>query len=434
MSSVFENFFKNNLLQICYENKFKNLNCILGSFEILISIILIVFIILGLIKMLKFYESINLETILLIFSILQILLLDIIIIIPHDFLFECFFFIQIIHISLTIRKFIILAKNPKSKYLENFFFIIINLINIILLILYILSFLEIFLGHIYFYIKSFIRILYFITAIILTILCRIIIKKLKILEKKNIKYELNLKHQESSSSNKSSNLVVSFENNEWMFISIRERQITPLYILNLICSFIQMSFVFSKHFLLGNYFVKNEKKIEINEDKNLGFFIYYSYFIICFINVLVNYICFYYIVKEQYKPQDNYNIINSRKKKKVLDDRFISRESIKIEEDEKEISVIMEEKIKDKKKYLKSIYSNTFTEDTERDKQDKYFVHNNDKDDENKEDKEGKDIDEKKVELVNHQDISYGEPSERITNVSNNPINQSTEDKMSFLN
>ena len=115
----------------------------------------------------------------------------------------------------------------------------------------------------------------------------LLIKKIKIVENKNEKYELNLKHQDTNHSNKSnnSNIIISFNNNEWMFFLIRERQVTPLYILNLICSFIQMSFILSKHILLSNDFSIEFKYIASN---NKGVIIYNIYILICFLIVLVD--------------------------------------------------------------------------------------------------------------------------------------------------
>ena len=404
MPSAFENFFDNNLIKSCLDNNFKNLNCILGTTEIIISLILILISILGLIKLLNYYDKMNFETALLIFSIIQILLLDIIIIIPHDLLFECFFFVQICHISLTIRKFIILTKQEKSKVKENLLFVILNILNIIIFTFYILSLLNILLNNIYLYIQSTIRIYYFITAIILSFYCRKVIDKLKKIEKRNESYELKLKHKDSEISN-NSNLVISFHNNEWMFILIRERQIIPLYILNLICSFIQMTFVLSKHFLLEDFFQKDEYKLICL--KNKGYIIYYFYLIFCFLNVFVNYFCFYWIVREQFEEN---NEIKNKTNKNILNEAFIERETINNKENEKEIKSLMEDK-KDKKKFAKSIYSNTFTDvDDEKNNQENYFVQEKEKE-------------ENKLEMV---EPSNEEISDRGTLISNNPINQST--------
>ena len=422
MTSLPEKILNENLISICLDSNFKNLNCLLGTSEIIFSLIIIIITIVGLKHLLNYYEKISLEIGLLLFSIVQIILLDIIIIIPYDILFECFFFVQICHISITIRKFIMITKQDISKIKENLSFIIINIINILVFTFFILSLLDIFLGAYYIYIQCSIRVYYFITAIILTVICRALIKKIKNYEKRNESYELHLKTKNSENSfnndnsNSNSNIILSFHNKEWMYFSMRERQIIPLYILDLICSFLQMSFIISKHFFLENYFDNNVFKIKASN--NNGYIIYYIYLFICYLNVLVNYFCFYWVVRDQYNNSNEISKLN-KKKKKVIDDKFITKEIIKNEEDKKEINVLMEEKIKDKKKFTKSIYSNTFTEnpeDNEKDNQENYFVKEKDKD-------KDKDIDNKQIEL---KGPSSEEISGRETIISNNPINQST--------
>ena len=105
--------------------------------------------------------------------------------------------------------------------------------------------------------------------------------------------------------------------------------------------------------------------------------------------------------------------MNKKKKRNLLDENFIERETIKNIENQKEIKVLMEEKIKDKKKFAKSIYSNTFTEpndENDKDKEDNYKVKERDKE-------------EKKLELV---EPSFESISGRGTIVSTNAINKST--------
>ena len=423
MPSGLDNFFNDNLITICFNNNniLNNLNCLLGAFEIILSLIFIIFIIYGLIKLLNYYEKINFETVLLLVSIIQIILLDIIIIIPHDLLFDFFFFLQICHISL-IRKFIKLIKQDSSQYKENLIFTIIILVNVFIFSLYLLSLLDIFLNNIYLYIQSSIRIYYFLTAIFLTFLCRELIKKIKIYEKTNESYEIKLKSKDSlySNTNNSNKVVLSFQNNEWMYFLMRERQIVPLYVLNLICSFIQMSFILSKQFILNDIFKKNEYRVISLTNK--GYIIYYIYIFICFLNALVNYFSFYWIVRHQYNSNNDISKLNRNKKRKIIDNNFIQRETIKNEEDEKEIKALMEEKIKDKKNFMKSIYSNTFTEvteDNDKDKEENYFIQEKDKD-----------IDNKKIELI---DPSFEGIPGVGTMVSNNPINQSTVNNESLL-
>lgn len=407
MSSAFDDFFNDNLVKICLNAKFSDLNCILGTSGMTISILLIAITIFGLFKLVKYYDSINFEISLFLFSILQIVLLDIIILIPHDFLFEIFFFIQMIHISLTIRKFLIITGNNKDQFKENFIFIILNIFNIVIFIFYLLSLLDILFNGIYLYIQSTIRLYYFIMAIILTFLCRSIIKKIKHLEKANI---YQIRQKESNNSN-NSHLFLSFKDNDWMFFLMREKQVKPLYILNLLCSFIQLIFILSKHFLLDGHFEKKIYKIKIQT--NEGCIIYYIYITICFLNILVNYFCFYWVVRDQYKSQENET---NKKKKNLLDENFIERQTIRNQEEQKDIDVFVNDKSEKKKKkikYSKSIYTNTFTEIDEDNDKEKYFIKEKDR------------------EMNNQKDETIGpseeETSGRVTENSNNGIiNNST--------
>ena len=174
MSSGFENFFRDNFIEVCFDNNFSNLNCILGSIELISSLLIIVLTIIGLIKMIKFYDTFNFEISLLLIIIFQIILIDFIIVAPHDFLFEIFFLMQLFIISLIIRKFIKIISDNKLR--ANILFIIINVINLIIFTLYILSLFEQFLGDVNLYIRFSSRIFYFLISINLFFLSRSLIK------------------------------------------------------------------------------------------------------------------------------------------------------------------------------------------------------------------------------------------------------------------
>ena len=137
MPSPFENFFDDNLIKICSDKNFLNVNCIIGSCEFFLGLIILLLTIKGMINMIKYYDKFNFEISLLLVSIFQIILMNIIIIVPHDFLYEIFFLIQLFIISLIIRKF--WGVTGMSKFLENLIFIIINIINIAIFTFYILS-------------------------------------------------------------------------------------------------------------------------------------------------------------------------------------------------------------------------------------------------------------------------------------------------------
>ena len=392
MPSGFDNFFDDNIFEVCIKDKFANVNCIFGLVEFISSFALLIITIIGLVKMIKYYDSFNFEMCLVIFSIFQILLMDMIIITPHDFLFELFFVTQLLVISLIIRKFIKIIRNQKLK--ENVIFIIINVINLVIFVFFILSLFDLFLTDIYLYIRFSSRIFYFLITVCLAFLCRSLIQKLEKYEKKSETFDLFLRKNTAKTS-KSEHFVFSVYSQELFFL-IRKKQLTPLYIVNLLCSFIQMLFILLGTFVLTNMFFKKNNKI-VSTDT--GYIIYYIYLLSYFLNIMVNFICFYWMIREQYNQPDMK--MPQKKDNKILDEDYIIRESIRTTQ-ELSNSILLEEKDKKTAKQ-KSLYSNTFSDADDRENQENYFV----KKDENSE------------QLDDNININ------RETQASNNAINSS---------
>jgi hypothetical protein len=382
MPSGFDHFFDDNIFEICIKNNFSNINCIFGSIEFISSFVILALTILGLIKMIKYYDKFNFEMCLLLFSIFQILLMDMIIITPHDFLFELFFVTQLFLVSLIIWKFLKIIKSNKLR--ENIIIFLINIINILIFIFFVLSLFELFLADIYLYIRFTSRIFYFLTTVNLAILCRALIKKLDKYETKNETFDLFLRKYNTKNSVKSEHFVFSFYSQE-LFFMVRKKQITPLYIVNLLCSFIQMIFIFLKSFILTDIFSKKDNKIVSTDE---GYIIYYIYLLSYFLNIMINFICFYWMIREQYNQSDIK--INKKKDNKILDEDFIIRESI---QSSKEVTKnIFTEKNDDKNRKLKkSLYSSTFSDLDDKDNQENYFVKK----------------DEKKFEDIKEESIEY---------------------------
>ena len=251
MPSGFDNFFDNNIFEVCAKNSFPNINCIFGLVEFISSFALLILTIIGLVKMIKYYDSFNFEMSLVLISIFQILLMDMIIIAPHDFLFELFFVTQLLVISLIIRKFLQIIKYEKIR--ENVIFIIINVISSAIFVFFMLSLFNVFLTDIYIYIRLFSRFFYLLITANLAFLCRTLIKKLDKYEKKNETFDLYLrKNTMRTSGAKSEHFIFSVYSQELFFL-IRKKQVTPLYIVNLICSFIQMMLIQDILFIIFIY-------------------------------------------------------------------------------------------------------------------------------------------------------------------------------------
>ena len=124
---------------------------------------------------------------------------------------------------------------------------------------------------------------------------------------------------------------------------------------------------------------------------------------------MINFICFYWIIRDQYKEDDRRK---KEKNKKFLDEDFIKRETIMTNQEEKKEEIFCNDSVK-RKKFKKSLYSNTFTEEEDKD-QEKYFVKGN---------KEGNDI----IEEDSREQLDES-TSERKTILSQNAINNSNND------
>lgn len=407
MPSGFDNFFDNNIFEVCANNSFPNINCIFGLVEFTSSFALLILTITGLVKMIKYYDSFNFEMCLVLISIFQILLMDMIIITPHDFLFELFFVTQLFVISLIIRKFLKIIKLEKIR--ENVIFIIINVINAIIFVFFILSLFNVFLSDIYLYIRFSSRIFYFLITVNLALLCRSLITKLDKYEKKNETFDIFLrKNTTRTSGAKSEHFIFSVYSQELFFL-IRKKQVTPLYIFNLICSFVQMLFIFLGSFVLTDMFSKKDYKL-VSTDT--GYIIYYIYLLSYFLNIMVNFICFYWMIREQYN-QPNV-IVQKNNDNKFLDEDYIIRESLQTSmqtSQELTKSALLDEKEK-KALQQKSLYSNTFSDAEEKDIQENYFV-------------KKYDIRNREIKEENEDNFDSNININRETNASNNAINSS---------
>ena len=410
MPSGFDNFFDNNIFEVCAKNSFPNIYCIFGLVEFISSFALLILTIIGLVKMIKYYDSFNFEMSLVLISIFQILLMDMIIIAPHDFLFELFFVTQLLVISLIIRKFLQIIKFEKIR--ENVIFIIINVISSAIFVFFMLSLFNVFLTDIYIYIRLFTRFFYLLITVNLAFLCRTLIKKLDKYEKKHETFDLFLrKNTTRTSCAKSEHFIFSVYSQELFFL-IRKKQVTPLYIVNLICSFIQMMFILLSSFVLSDIFYKKDYKL-VSTDT--GYIIYYIYLLNYFLNIMVNFICFYWMIREQYNQPDIVEQKNNANR--ILDEDYIIRESMQTSlQTSQELgkSILLDEKEKKSLKQ-KSLYSNTFDDGEDRDYQENYFVKKDD-------------ISSKEIKGDNDDNLDNLDSNiniNRETNSSNNAINSS---------
>ena len=138
MTSLIINIFEDNFFEQCIDSSFLDIKCIIGNSYLLLSLIICILNLIALYKLSNFYKKINLETNLILFSIFQIIILQLVIITSYEILIEFFNFFQIFVVTLIIRKFIIISKQSTNPLKKNGLFILLNTINILFFGFYIM--------------------------------------------------------------------------------------------------------------------------------------------------------------------------------------------------------------------------------------------------------------------------------------------------------
>ena len=349
-----------NFIIQCIYSSIIDESCILGTSVLIISIILLMLSILALYKMTRFYKKMNFENTIILLSILQTIIMQLVLISLYDIFFESFFLLQIFIISLIIRKFRILAKEPKTFFDKNGFFIILNVLNVLIFCIY-PFYLNIFKGH-HLYVKLFYRIFHAITTCILSYYCCFFIKLTAKYKENYINsyyffYEAKISENDNNDNNENNdnndnndntdtniesnnNNDKDKENNDETdksktkskilkkdkkgeeFYRKKKKQISYLYIVNLFCAFFEICFTILRNFILHNHYVDDDYRTIPNTTG--GDILYYIYLMVCICNVSVNYLCFYYSIRHQYSK--NPKKYKKDPKKKILDVNFIKKE------------------------------------------------------------------------------------------------------------
>lgn len=435
MTSMIINIFEDNFIEQCIQSSFLEIKCIIGSSTLFFSLIFLISNIIALIKLAYYYGKINFETNLILFSVIEILIIQLVIITSYEILIEFFILIQFFLITLIIRKFVILSKQTIQYFRKNGLFIFLNTTNILLFIVYTMFLLKnnkedtysIILIHSLFYALS---------SIILTVYSNLLVKLIKKLKK----YEIKTSSQSTiDSSNEKINpiTVMNYDsidndlfnnvNKDCIFYLMRKKQIRPLYKINIICSFLEFALILSILIIPNKHFEQSQFKII--PYSLLGYLILYLYLFICLFNVSANFLCFFWIVRREYKKNNGTNINNKRKTNKaILDNRYIKRTTINMKNEEPEqINEFIENENNknDPKKYEKSIYMSSFT-DISIDKQDDDFA----KSLNNKVDNNNINIEEKEYENFNNFDDK--DNKENINKELLEPLNNNLIDRESI--
>ena len=443
MSDFIVNILKDNLFEKCVSDSFISLNCILGTSTFVFSILIISFDCYGFYKLAKYFHKINFETGLILMNILQLLIIQFLIITSYEILVEFFNLVQIGMLTWIIRKFNILLKKPLSSFKRNRLFIFFNIINFSLIIYYTV---EIIVDTSYDFLYPIILIhtsFSLLCASILTIYsCSLLakIKKINKTEKQNLEVIFD---SSDELPNSNENLLiqkteeVSKKENDFIFYHKRENQIKPLYKINLVCTFLQLSFILTVLFIPNINFKKESYKVI--PETTLSQIFYYVYIIVCIINAFTNFFCFFWRIKSQYKTNIKKSIIR-KKRETMMDSGYLKREEIKIEkgeEDTKKIENIIEKEKENKNSNLidKSLYFNSFEDLT-------IDNHNNTNNIDRNQEKTNEIIIEENIEIENNdienKDILNNEIIDResipLDLDSNQAINRISRNTMSVAN
>ena len=443
MSDFIVNILKDNLFEKCVSDSFISLNCILGTSTFVFSILIISFDCYGFYKLAKYFHKINFETSLILMNIIQLLIIQFLIITSYEILVEFFNLVQIGMLTWIIRKFNILLKKPLSSFKRNRLFIFFNIINFSLIIYYTV---EIIVDTSYDFLYPIILIhtsFSLLCASILTIYsCSLLakIKKINKTEKQNLEVIFD---SSDELPNSNENLLiqkteeVSKKENDFIFYHKRENQIKPLYKINLVCTFLQLSFILTVLFIPNINFKKESYKVI--PETTLSQIFYYVYIIVCIINAFTNFFCFFWRIKSQYKTNIKKSIIR-KKRETIMDSGYLKREEIKIEkgeEDTKKIENIIEKEKENKNSNLidKSLYFNSFEDLT-------IDNHNNSNNIDRNQEKTNEIIIEENIEIENNdienKDILNNEIIDResipLDLDSNQAINRISRNTMSVAN
>ena len=399
MTSIIKNIFEDNLIEKCIKDSFLDKNCIIGSSTLFFSLLIFFLNIIALFKLAHYYKKINFETNLILFSIFQVIIIQLAIITSYEILISLFFLIQIFIITLIIRKFVILSKKPNQPYKKNGLFILLNTINMLLFLFYTMFLIKNSKENSFSIILLY-SLFYFLSTVILTFYSNSLVQLIKKLKKSELQNSSNSiiqvskeQNKEEENNNSMSITVLSFNdifNNNEMFYSMRRKQIKPLYKINMICSLSEFLLMFS--ILLIPYDNFNQDHYKISPKSLLGYILLYLYLFICLFNVSANFFCFFWRIRKQYKEEINNNKNGT---KKLIDNRYLRRETIIMEKEEpKQVNDFIENdnNKKDPIKLEKSIYISSFC-DMSDEKDESLFVKPQDDNDKNNGDNNNTDND-----------------------------------------
>ena len=343
MRQIDEKINTGNFIDRCTNNSLSDESCIMGIVTLIITFFPLLFNVYAFVKMTMFYKKLNFENSIILVSAIEIFILEFALTTSLDVFLQFFFFIQIILTSFLIKKFANLIKDMQSLFKNNFFFISLNVINFIIFIAYLVF--MIITEDSNFIINLVYKIFYFITTCVLSYSCIFMNKliekhKKEYIENYNSFFDpslLNISSKDLSdigsitdvdnkdnntSENKDKDIDADSEREGEEFYRIKRKQNKCLYIINLGCALLEMTFTILRFTLLKEDFIDHKYKIvPLTLSSEI---IYYVYLLICLINISVIFFCFYYYIRRQYSRDTK--VYKKRLSKKLFDDAFIEQQ------------------------------------------------------------------------------------------------------------
>ena len=300
----------------CFISDFEKI-CYPGYFFLLFGICLFIFNISAFIKMTKYYGKMNFENTILLLSSIQSIAILIKMFFSSNYFICIFLFFQILSMCLLNNKFRKISKGYviiKYKYVTK----MIIIINAIYFVIYNVS--KILKSSLnLFYLNIFYYLLEICSSFLLAYHCCIFLGFINNNQLDKNKEEKNndTKPEEKSDDN---NMI-----GDGLFYLIKKKQLSLLYLANIICSFLEFIFDIILNFL--------------DSDKSFFYLMNYIYDFLFFIHNSIIFISFYWIIRRQYSSKpEKYLKKNQENTEKLIDDQFIEGEANSFEVENKRIT------------------------------------------------------------------------------------------------
>ena len=319
--------------QKCFISHFEN-HCFAGFSILFLGFMFFLIHLYAFIIMTKYYGKMNFENTILLLSLIQMILLIIELILTESLSISGFIFIQILSMCLINFKFKKISKGFVNLRFFHFT-IITGVINIVYLFIVIIFFIISKIKNIknieIFYFNIFYYLLELLSSILLSYNCCVFLDLIKPNQQNNkTKNEKNNNNIIEVDDNIKKLINLSHMNKDigdGLFYLIKKRQFSLLYLGNILCTI--FAFIIDGILTAVHGDLKRKNK--------LYNYLYYVYFLLCYIHNSINFICFYWMIREQYQ------------KKKTIEPEIDDEDKLIVDDD---IKVVIDDLGKENSKLL----------------------------------------------------------------------------------